>query len=522
VYSLGATLYCLLTGRPPVEESDVGRALLRDQRGEFLPPRSLNPAIEPALEAICLKAMALKPEDRYPSPRELADAIEMLLASDYEKLEQAHRELHQTQVFYHALVETIPQLMLCKDLEGRFSFANGRYLAELGITLEEIKGKTDFDFYPRNLAEKYRADDRRVLESRQGIDVVEQHVTPKGKMLYVQTMKTPIFGPDGDPIGIQGIFWDVTERLRAEERLKEQNITLQELARSEHQAHEALKAAQSRMVPTEKLASLGQLVAGVAHEINNPLAFASNNVAVLRRDLGDIISLVGLYRQFDVADDAGRVVLGERIRRLAEQVDVEYTQENLPRLIERTHEALGRIERIVKDLRLFARVDEGARDEVDLNPGIESTVNMVQGYARKRGVKIVTDYGALPPVRCRAARVHQVIVNLLTNAIDACSAGGTVTLHTGAAPDFQGVRIEVSDDGCGIEPAIRDRIFDPFFTTKPIGQGTGLGLSISYGIVQEHGGTIEVESAPGRGSRFTVHLPAETGAGQLSPSRKDT
>ena len=127
VYSLGATLYCLLTGRPPVEESDVGRALLRAQRGEFLPPRSLNPAIEPALEAICLKAMALKAKDRYHSPRELADTIEVLLASDYEKLEQAHRELHQTQVFYHALVEAIPQMMLCKDLEGRFTFANRRY-----------------------------------------------------------------------------------------------------------------------------------------------------------------------------------------------------------------------------------------------------------------------------------------------------------------------------------------------------------------------------------------------------------
>jgi eukaryotic-like serine/threonine-protein kinase len=242
VYSLGATLYCLLTGRPPVEESDVGRALLRAQRGEFLPPRSLNPAVEPALEAICLKAMALKPKDRYPSARQLADAIEVLLASDYEKLEQAHRELHQSQVFYHTLVESIPQMILCKDLEGRFTFANGRFLAEIGTTLEAIKGKTDYDFFPRELAEKFRADDQRVLESRQVIDVVERHVTPKGETLYVQTMKTAILGPDGEPIGIQGIFWDVTERIRAEERLKEQNIALQQLAQSEHQAHEELKS----------------------------------------------------------------------------------------------------------------------------------------------------------------------------------------------------------------------------------------------------------------------------------------
>ena len=211
---------------------------------------------------------------------------------------RAERALRQTEVFYHSLVETLPQMILCKDLEGRFTFANGQFCAELGTTLEEIKGKTDFDFFPRELAEKYRR--RRPQGPREPARCStssSEHVTPKGEKLYVQAMKTPLFGADGEPIGIQGIFWDVTERMRAEEQLKEQNVTLQELARSEHQAHEALKSAQSRMVETEKLASLGQLVAGVAHEINNPLAFVSNNVAVLERDLRDIIALVGLYRQ---------------------------------------------------------------------------------------------------------------------------------------------------------------------------------------------------------------------------------
>src|SRR5262249_5829886 len=131
----------------------------------------------------------------------------------------------------------------------------------------------------------------------------------------------------------------------------------------------------------------------------------------------------------------------------------------------------------------------------------------VQGYARKRGVQLVMDLGALPTIRCRGARIHQVIVNLLMNAIDACSAEGTVTVRTRTEPESQGIMFEVADTGTGIDPAIRDRIFDPFFTTKPIGQGTGLGLSISYGIVQEHDGRIEVQSTPGRGSCFTVWLP---------------
>jgi PAS domain S-box-containing protein len=430
---------------------------------------------------------------------------------------RAVRALRETEVLYHSLVETLPQMILRKDLDGRFTFANQRFCSELGRSLEDILGKTDFDFFPRELAEKYRRDDRKVIDSGQVLDVVEEHITPQGDKLYVQVMKTPLYGHDGKPIGIQGIFWDVTARIRADEQLKEQNVTLQELARSEHQAHEALKSTheqlkntQSRMVEAEKHASLGQLVAGVAHEINNPLSFVSNNVAVLQRDLHDLLGLIDLYRQGEGALGEARPDLLKRINALDDRIDLSYSLDNLPRLIERTREGLRRIERIVKELRLFARVDEGDWNEVDLNPGIESSINMVRGYARKKGVRLVMDLGAMPTIRCRAAKIHQVVVNLLTNAIDACVEDeGVVTIHTGTEPDVMGIRIDVEDNGCGIDSTVREKIFDPFFTTKPVGEGTGLGLSISYGIVQEHGGQIEVQSSPGQGSRFTVHLPIE-------------
>jgi PAS domain S-box-containing protein len=443
-----------------------------------------------------------------------------MLSSDFEAVNlerrQAERALLQTEVFYHSLVETIPQMILCKDLEGRFIFANQKFCNELGRTRDEINGKTDLDFFPPALAEKYRRDDMTVLETGQVLDVVEEHVTPKGEKLYVQVMKTPLYGALNKPIGIQAIFWDVTERLRAEEKLKEQNVTLQALARSEREAHQALKSAQSRMVQTEKLASLGQLVAGVAHEINNPLAFVSNNIAVLERDLHDMINLINLYRKIERPEAAVEAQLNEQIEAVSQQLDLDYTLDNLPRLIERTREGLRRIERIVKDLRLFARVDEGDWNEVDLNPGIESSVNMLQGHARKKGVRLTAELEPLPLVRCRGARVHQVIVNLLMNAIDACEPEGTVTVRTHADTGANGVSIEVADTGSGIAPEIRERIFDPFFTTKPIGEGTGLGLSISYGIVEEHKGTIDVQSTAGAGSCFTVRLPRQP---ERSPSR---
>jgi PAS domain S-box-containing protein len=428
---------------------------------------------------------------------------------------RAHREI---EFLYHSLVETLPQMILRKDLDGRFTFANQRFCNELGRTLEEIVGKQDFDFFPRELAEKYRRDDRVVIETGKVLDVVEEHITPQGEKLYVQAMKTRLLSADGRPIGIQAIFWDVTDRVRAEDQLRESNIMLQELARSEHQAHEVLKNTQSRLVQTEKLASLGQLVAGVAHEINNPLSFVSNNVAVLERDLHDLLGLIELYREGESDLATVRPDLGEKVSDLDDRIDLAYSVSNLPRLIERTREGLRRIERIVKELRLFARVDEGDWNEVDLNPGIESSINIIKGYARKKGVRLVTDLGALPTIRCRAARIHQVVVNLMTNAIDACAEdGGLVTVRTQTEPEAMGVRIEIRDNGCGIPAEIRERIFDPFFTTKPVGQGTGLGLSISYGIVHEHGGRIEVHSSPGEGASFVVHLPVEP----ISPAEDD-
>jgi len=303
---------------------------------------------------------------------------------------------------------------------------------------------------------------------------------------------------------------DITEKVLAEEQLREQYAKVQELARSEHEAHDSLKRAQSQMVQSEKLAGLGQLVAGVAHEINNPLSFVSNNVAVLQRDVAAIRKLLVMYQEADPLVQSGKPELMADIKDLCEAHDLQYTLSNLDELMVRSRDGLKRIQQIVKDLRDFARLDESDLHEVDLNQGVDSTVNIIRGRAKSKQVTIEMDLKPIPQVACFPAKVNQVIMNLVANAIDACPTGGKVMVRTSPVQgggNGGAVRVEVEDNGSGIAPAVRERIFDPFFTTKKQGEGTGLGLSISYGIVQDHGGTIEVDSTVGKGSKFVVTLP---------------
>jgi PAS domain S-box-containing protein len=431
-------------------------------------------------------------------------------ASSLRHLDEQRRQVEQTlreaEAVYHSLVETLPQNILRKDLDGRFTFGNSNYCKVVGLPLEQLLGKTDFDLFPHHLAERYRNDDRDVIENRKVLDIVEEHVTPAGKRLYVQVMKTPVYGPEGRVVGVQGIFWDVTERKLAEQELEHKNRLLEESVASERAAMGQLKKTQSHLVQHEKLASLGQMVAGVAHEINNPLAFVINNTAVLQRDLRAVTELLKLYQEGDGCLKERCPELMARIGELSEQAEISYTLGNLQEMLNRSREGLKRIQQIVRDLRDFARLDESDLHEVDLNAGIQSTVNIILGHAKKKQVRIETRLDpSLPPVACQPAKINQVVMNLISNAIDASKESGRVVVRTAAVDGT--ARIEVEDEGTGIPPEVRERIFDPFFTTKPLGEGTGLGLSISYGIVNDHGGTIEVDSTPGKGSRFTVSLP---------------
>jgi two-component system, NtrC family, sensor kinase len=285
-------------------------------------------------------------------------------------------------------------------------------------------------------------------------------------------------------------------RLRAGERI----------IRLEHH----LRGTQAALVQTEQLASLGRLAGGVAHEINNPIAYVINNLAVLRRDVQAAIAVLAKYREGREALALCRPELADEAARLEDEMDLAYFLENHARMFDRSADGLQRIRAIVQNLRDFARLGEAEYKEADLNAALRSTLEAYRHELEQKAIRVETGLQELAPLACRPAKLNQVFSHILQNAIQASDAGGVIEVRT--RPDGDGaVVVEVEDHAGGIAPEHLPHIFEPFYTTKPVGGGAGLGLSVSYGIVREHGGSLEVESAAGRGSLFRVRLPVRRG-----------
>lgn len=273
-------------------------------------------------------------------------------------------------------------------------------------------------------------------------------------------------------------------------------------------AYERLGELQRQVAAQEKMASIGQLAAGVAHEINNPISFVNSNLGSLRRDVKGLLALVQAFKALDRA--AWPTAQRQLIEHLEGELDVGYLAEDLPQLLQECEDGLERVTRIVLDLRSFSRVDAMDWEDADLRQGLDSTLRMLANELVGQ-VEVQRDYGPLPLVHCLAAQIHQVFMNLLTNALQAIEARSDKTrpglIQLSTRQDGDWVRISIRDNGCGMSEAVRARVFEPFFTTRDVGQGTGLGLSIAFSIVKKHGGTLSVSSSPGEGSCFELGLP---------------
>jgi signal transduction histidine kinase len=288
-------------------------------------------------------------------------------------------------------------------------------------------------------------------------------------------------------------------------KLHQHKVLLEQTVAKLSAANTDLKQAQSRLLQSDKLASIGLLAAGVAHEINNPVSFVSSNLGALKRYVDDLLALISAYESAELYDVAEWPAAFAAVGRVKAEIGLAFLKTDVILLLAESHDGLGRVKKIVKSLKDFSRIDSSETWlQADIRQGIESTLHVVSNELRYR-CEVVSEYGELPLVECVPSQLNQVFMNLLVNAAQSIDDHGLVTIRTGC----QGaeVWVEIADTGCGIPAKNLPQIFDPFFTTKPIGKGTGLGLSVSYGIVESHHGRIEVSSEIGKGSIFRVCLP---------------
>jgi PAS domain S-box-containing protein len=374
------------------------------------------------------------------------------------------------------MIDMIPAYIYAKDAQSRFTAANKLVAERMGTVPEGLLGKTDFDFYPHEMAEKFFNDEQALLKSGEALvdyeEVAHDSITGQDRVLL--TSKIPLHDEHGRLTGVVGIGFDITER----------------------------KAAEERMASSDRLESIGRLAAGVAHEINTPIQYLNDSVSFIREGVGELLAYIDTLHAAMPAKTAPQPEGGE---------DVDYLREELPPALTRVAEGLARIAEIVRSMKHFSHADQREMSQVDLNAAIASTL-VIARSEYKECADLETVYGELPAVTCHGGQINQVVLNLVVNAAHAITdvvkkqgGRGKLGVKTSVEGDF--VVIAISDTGGGIPEEIRARIFDPFFTTKDVGRGTGQGLSIARNVIAKgHGGELDFTTEIGSGTTFFVRL----------------
>lgn len=443
------------------------------------------------------------------------------------RVEERSSELFKTQKFLHSVLESSTEyFIIATDARGLITLFNSGAERLFGFNRFEVEGKKTILFLS-GLGSGEKVEELKEFLGEGMIDQTQTIVNRKNEEISISLTVTPIQNEDENTTGYIWIGKDIRERLemqaklkeyaqnlekRVEERtkeLQERNLTLEETLRQ-------LKETQIQLLQAEKMASLGQLAAGVAHEINNPIGFINSNLVTLNKYM---LNIADYCRKVDsiVVGDAPNAA--KELASLKKAKKVDYILNDLDQVIRESLEGTDRVKTIVHDLRDFSYQDREDFVPYDLNKGIKSTMNIVWNELKKKG-EVIDELGEIPPVKCYPQQINQVLMNLLVNAAQAIPQRGKISVRSFMVGEE--VHIEVSDTGVGIKSENLSRIFEPFYTTKDVGQGTGLGLSISYRIIEKHGGTIEVESEEGVGTTFRIRLPIEGPYKELVTDGKDT
>lgn len=433
----------------------------------------------------------------------------------------------QNEAKWRSLIQTSSNLITILEANGTIKYASPAIRSVLGYKPKELMGQNLFELvHPEDLVNIEQNFQGFLQNPTTDLSLEFRFRHQDGSWRYIESTYSNLL-MDSPVTRIVVNFRDVTERKRAEEAIKQSEAQLREKATQlEHTLHE-LQETQTQLIQTEKMSSLGLLVAGIAHEINNPVSFIYGNIPHATQYTQDLLHLIDLYRQ--EYPQPAPIIQAEE-----ESIDLDFLSEDLPKLMNSMQMGAERIRQIVLSLRNFSRLDKAAREPVDLHQGIDNTLLLLQHRVKAKAgrpkIEIVKEYGELPLVECYAGQMNQVFMNILGNAIDALeelnverssveglSHGVQSNQEQPATPcirictqlkDDNTVLIRIADNGPGMTAQVQQQIFDPFFTTKSVGQGTGLGLSISYQIiVDKHGGQLKCVSTPGEGTEFWIELP---------------
>jgi len=429
--------------------------------------------------------------------------------TDITELNQAELQLREQEQFLRSIYEGVEHLIFVVDVlaNGELIYAGWNSYAEklTDISSADVIGKTPEQIFGMEEGTAVRQRFNKSLKTGKSNTYEEALTINEQKNWFITTIN-PLKNSAGKIYRLVGTTINISKRKKAETQLKKQTANLE-------RAMEELQQAQIQVIQSEKMSGLGQLVAGIAHEINNPVNFIYGNITYANEYIQDLVRLVKLYQEYFTKSVP-------QIDALIEEIDLDFIIEDLPKLLHSMEVGADRIREIVISLRTFSRMDEAEMKVVNIHEGIDSTLMILNHRLKitpnRQAIEVIKEYSQLPLVECYPGQLNQVFMNIIANAIDAME---DAILKGDMVRDPQiriitqllgtdKVSINIIDNGIGITEDIKSRLFDPFFTTKPIGKGTGMGLSISYQIVtQRHGGSLECISCPGSGATFAITIP---------------